>query len=102
MIKKITTLLLALILSLPMLALAADEYTEELYELYCHACHGIKGSGAPMAFNPKEWKPYLKKGISKSLNNAITGIGNMPAMGTCSECGISEMRELIEYMSRKE
>lgn len=100
MIKTITAICMLIALAWP--ALAADEYTEELYELYCQSCHGVKGSGAPLAFTPKEWRPYLRKGPKRVLNNAIKGVGNMPAMGTCSECGPSELQDLIDYMSHKE
>lgn len=100
MIKILTSLCLLTVFAFP--ATASDDYTEELYELYCHSCHGVKGSGAPLAFNQSEWKPYLKKGINKLIDNAISGIGNMPAMGTCSECGPEELQDLIEFMSKKE
>lgn len=100
MIKTITAFCMLIAFAWP--TLAADEYTEELFELYCHSCHGVKGSGAPQAFTPKDWKPYLKKGTQQALNNAINGIGNMPAMGTCAECGPDELLNLIEYMSHKE
>src|SRR5690606_25347206 len=73
MIKILTSLCLLTVFAFP--ATASDDYTEELYELYCHSCHGVKGSGAPLAFNRSEWKPYLKKGINKLIDNAISGIG---------------------------
>lgn len=97
--KKTITILL--FLSVIPFANAADPYTEELYELYCISCHGVKGSGAPLAFS-KEWKPYIKKGINTLVNNSISGIGNMPAMGTCSECGPEELEDIIKYMSQLE
>lgn len=96
--KKITLLLFAL----TSISLAqADDYTVELYNLYCKACHGVKGSGAPLAFS-SEWKPYLKLGTDTLVNNAITGIRNMPAMGTCSECEVEDLEDLITYMSQEE
>lgn len=100
MIKTLTSLSLLIFLALP--AYAVDDYTEELYGLYCQSCHGVNGSGAPQAFNAKDWKPFLKKGNKKLLKNAISGIGNMPAMGTCSECGPEELQDLINYMSQQE
>ncbi|GEM_PF-2630345 len=97
--KKIITILL--FLSVIPFANSADPYIEELYGLYCTSCHGVKGSGAPMAFT-NDWKPYLRKGMNTLVNNSITGTGNMPAMGTCSECGPEELEELIQYMSQSE
>ncbi|MEN9465907.1 MAG: hypothetical protein RL217_2088 [Pseudomonadota bacterium] len=80
---------------------ATDPYTEELYGLYCKSCHGVKGSGAPQAFS-KDWNSYLKLGMETLVHNAINGIRNMPAMGTCTECGPDELKDLISYMSTQE
>lgn len=99
MIKIISTLLLA---GVACAASATDDYTKELYGLYCKACHGVQGSGAPQAFTDKDWKPYLKLGMDKLVNNAINGIRNMPAMGTCSECDAQDLQDIIEYMSQQE
>lgn len=98
--KTLTACLLALCLPHSIAAIAADDYTIELYELYCQACHGVKGSGAPQAFNSKEWDSYLKKGIDAAVNNSIKGINNMPPMGTCAECGPTELKDIILHMSR--
>ena len=99
MIKRFSCCLL-IFAALPVLA--DNAYTEELFQLYCHSCHGIQGSGAPLAFSSKEWRPYLRKGSERMLNNTITGVGNMPALGTCQECGPEELRNLIQYMSQTE
>lgn len=98
MIKILSTFVL---LTLCSSVYASDPYTEELYGLYCQSCHGVKGSGAPQAFS-NDWQPYLKLGIDTLVNNAIRGIRNMPAMGTCSECGPTELEDLIHYMSQQE
>lgn len=95
--KILTPLLLAALLPT---AHATDDYTRELFELYCQACHGVAGSGAPRAFT-REWQPYLKQGMDTLVRNAIGGIRNMPAMGTCNECGPQELEDLIRYMSQE-
>lgn len=77
-----------------------DEYTVELYELYCTACHAVAASGAPQAFT-SDWQDYLDKGMDTLVNNAITGIGNMPAMGTCGECAAEDLEDLIRYMAQE-
>ena len=81
-------------------AMAADEYIKELYEINCKVCHGAKSSDAPLAFEPKEWaKRIKKKGVAGLVETSITGIGNMPPLGTCFECGPEELEELINYMA---
>lgn len=77
----------------------ASDRTEELYEIYCSSCHGVKNAEAPEAFNESVWKKRLAKGTDIVVANAIKGIGNMPPQGTCFECAPADVRNLIRYMS---
>ncbi len=88
-----------LILSATVSASAADEYTVELYDTYCKACHRIAGAGAPVAFNKEDWDQRMKKGVETLVNNAVNGIGNMPAQGLCQECSYEDFEDLVTYMS---
>ena len=92
--------LLLLLCTLSPLSQATDDYTVELYDLYCTTCHAVEASGAPQAFTD-EWQERLDKGMENLVNNAITGIGNMPAMGTCVECSAEDMEDLIRYMAEE-
>ncbi len=78
-----------------------DPYTLDLYTTYCKACHTVKATGAPQAFVPKDWQERLQKGNAAVINNAIIGIGNMPAQGGCQECSYEDYEALIELMSSK-
>ena len=80
------------------MTLATDDYTIELYDLYCTACHAVDASGAPQAFTD-EWEDVLDKGMTETVNNAIAGVGNMPAMGTCNECTPEDIEALVRYMA---
>lgn len=80
---------------------AADDYTVELYDLYCTACHAVSASDAPQAFTD-EWEERLDKGIDTLVNNSIDGIGNMPAMGTCTECTAEDIEDIIRYMAKEQ
>ncbi|ASP40680.1 cytochrome c5 family protein [Bacterioplanes sanyensis] len=82
-------------------ASAVDDYTVELYEIYCTACHGVGLSGAPLAFSD-EWQDRLDKGMDVLISHTINGIGNMPAMGTCGECNEDDLRDLIQYMAKEQ
>ncbi len=94
----------ALALSLVMSSVAsgepADEYVVELYETYCLACHSIEGTGAPRAFNTEQWSALSQQKGDQMVNNAITGVGNMPAQGGCMECAYEDFEDLIDYMSK--
>lgn len=85
--------------SLSFPSMAIDEYTKELYENYCQACHIVQNGIAPKAFDVKAWEPRLKKGLVALVDNAITGKGNMPAQGGCQECTYEDFEDLIKYMS---
>lgn len=81
--------------------LATDDYTQELYDIYCTACHAVSASGAPQAFTG-EWEDRLDKGIDTLVTHAINGIGNMPPMGTCAECSEDDMKNIILYMAQEQ
>ena len=80
------------------LAEPADEYIVELYQIYCQACHAQQGTGAPTAFDASQWT----QGTDQLVNNAIKGVGNMPALGGCMECAYQDFEDLINYMSQAE
>lgn len=98
MIKKLSTGLLLFMVSS---ANATDDYSKELYEIYCTACHAVAASGAPQAFT-SEWDKLVNKGFNTLVNNAINGIGNMPPMGTCTECSAEDLEDIIRYMAQEQ
>ncbi len=98
MIKKLST---GLLLITACSANATDDYSKELYDIYCTACHAVTASGAPQAFT-SEWDDLLDKGITTLVNNAINGIGNMPPMGTCTECSGEDLEDIIRYMAQEQ
>lgn len=102
MIKTLTrSLLTVAALSGSLNAAATDDYTKELFALYCTACHAVKASGAPQAFT-HEWDARMDQGIDTLVNHAINGIRNMPPMGTCSECSEEDLQNIITYMAQEE
>jgi len=90
---------LVLISSVTTTSIASDEYTVELYDTYCKACHSVAGAGVPVAFNKDDWAKRMKKGLEVVVNNAVSGIGNMPAQGLCQECTYEDFEDLVSYMS---
>lgn len=88
-----------LMLLVPVSALATDEYTIELYQTYCKACHSVAGAGVPVAFKQNDWDKVMTKGFDSVVNNAINGFGNMPAQGSCQECAYQDFEDLVTYMS---
>lgn len=77
---------------------ATDPYIVDIYRSYCQACHSVASSGAPQAFERKTWNQLLDKGLDSVINNAVSGVGNMPPLGGCNECMIEDFADLIDYM----
>ena len=74
---------------------------EAIFTLHCAACHTTGLLGAPKKGDTAAWQAKEKEagGFSKMLSNAINGIRQMPAKGTCMNCSDEELSIAIEYMS---
>ena len=74
---------------------------EAIYNDACINCHASGLLGAPKKGDAEAWAKAEKVagGFSSLLSNAINGIRNMPAKGTCMECSDDEISVAIEYMS---
>jgi cytochrome c5 len=72
---------------------------EDIYNGACTACHSIGVLGAPKTKVAADWQPRLdEKGYDTVWQNAIDGIGAMPAMGTCGDCTNDDIKAAIDYM----
>jgi len=68
------------------------------YESYCAGCHAAGSGGAPRFGDITGWDPVLKNSIDKIDYDAIHGVGNMPAKGTCISCSDTEIKQAVDYM----
>lgn len=73
---------------------------EEIYQQYCSVCHNTGAAGAPKLGDKTAWDPRIKLGIKTLYNNAIHGIGAMPAKGTCTSCTDKDIELTVDYMVR--
>lgn len=78
----------------------SDTRLAEAYERSCMACHGVNGTGAPLAGFAPHWKPRLDKGIDQLVRHASEGFNAMPAMGACNDCSADDLRALTLFMAR--
>ncbi len=69
-----------------------------LYEGYCSGCHASGAGGAPKYGDGTSWTPVMKKGMNTVYENAIKGIGGMPAKGTCVSCNDQDIKLAVDYM----
>lgn len=68
------------------------------YQLNCMACHTTGAAGAPEIGDDAAWQERMQKGMDAVMQNAINGIGAMPAMGLCMSCSHEQLREIVDYM----
>ena len=70
----------------------------DIYGSKCFVCHDTGLVNAPKMGDAADWSVRLEKGIDVIVANAINGIGNMPAKGTCSDCSDEEIASTVEHM----
>ncbi|MDQ2078386.1 cytochrome c5 family protein [Marinimicrobium sp. ABcell2] len=72
---------------------------EDIYNTSCATCHNAGVAGAPVLGDADQWNTLIQeRGMEAIYNNAINGIGGMPAMGLCTTCSEEEMRATVDYM----
>lgn len=81
--------------------LPADARLAGLYAQSCKTCHGVSGSGAPLAGDHAAWEPRYSKGLDVLLGSAVNGINGMPAGGQCFSCTADDYLALIKFMADK-
>ncbi len=69
-----------------------------IYETYCTGCHTTGAGGAPKLGSKTAWDPLIKNGLKTLYQNAIHGIGGMPAKGTCSSCTDKQIQDAVDYI----
>ncbi|MCM5705112.1 c-type cytochrome [Larsenimonas salina] len=94
-IKTVSLALGALLLA--PLALAAPE-GESVYQDNCAMCHS-GGGGAPTVGDTKTWQHLVEShGMDTLYDNAIKGVGGMPAKGGNSSLSEAQVKAAVEYM----
>jgi cytochrome c5 len=71
---------------------------QTIYDRYCAGCHNVGAGGAPKMGEASQWMSRLQQGLPNLYKNAIQGIGNMPARGTCASCSDPEIKAAVDYI----
>ncbi len=79
-------------------AAAGPSSGEDVYNKACSACHGSGVLGAPKINVADQWSPRLENGFDTVWQNAINGVGQMPAKGGCAACSDDDIKAAIEHM----
>jgi len=69
-----------------------------IYSNYCEGCHATGAAGAPKYGDAASWSARLAQGKAAIYQNAIKGIGGMPAKGTCLSCKDEDIDQAVDYM----
>ena len=70
----------------------------EVYQASCAACHAEGVAGAPKTGDKEFWGGKIAGGTDQLVQNAINGIGTMPAKGGNPNLTDDEVRAAVEYM----
>ena len=71
---------------------------EGVYQSVCQTCHTTGVLESPRIDDAAEWTRRLTAGLDTVYQNAIQGIGNMPAKGGRTDLSDQNFKKIIDYM----
>jgi len=74
---------------------------ETVYQQVCAVCHIAGVAGAPKTGDKSQWEARIVKGKKVLYQNAINGIGIMPAKGGASSLSDDEIRAAVDYLLKQ-
>lgn len=77
---------------------ASAKSGKDIYNSVCMSCHMSGAAGAPVTGVADQWTDRLAKGNDTLYNNAINGIGVMPAKGGLMSLSDEEVKLAVDYM----
>ena len=70
---------------------------EQIVVANCKVCHASGINGAPIIGNKKMWGKRMGKGREALVNNAVNGVGLMPAKGGNAELTEAQIDLAVGY-----
>ena len=71
---------------------------QQVYDVFCFACHAGGIGGAPTFGNTEQWAARVDQGMDLLMEHTINGIRTMPAKGTCMNCSDEELGAAVTYI----
>ncbi|WP_370261590.1 cytochrome c5 family protein [Limnobacter sp.] len=71
----------------------------EVYKAACAACHDAGAAGSPKFGDNGQWASRLTKGFDTLWQNAVNGIGTMPAKGGVASLDDIEVARAVAHMT---
>jgi cytochrome c5 len=74
---------------------------EEVYNMVCMSCHTSGAAGAPIIGNNQQWAERISEGKEYLYEQAIIGVGVMPAKGGVATLSDDEVKAAVDYIISK-
>ena len=74
---------------------------EEVYNAVCMSCHTSGAAGSPMIGNRQQWAERISEGKEHLYEQAINGVGIMPAKGGVATLSDDEVKAAVDYIISK-
>ena len=71
---------------------------KDIYNSVCMSCHMSGAAGAPITGKVDQWSERIAKGNDTLYDNAINGIGVMPAKGGLMSLSDDDVKLAVDYM----
>ena len=71
---------------------------KDIYNSVCMSCHMSGAAGTPITGKVDQWSERIAKGNDTLYNNAINGIGVMPAKGGLMSLSDDAVKLAVDYM----
>ena len=71
---------------------------KDIYNSVCMSCHMSGAAGAPITGKVDQWSVRIAKGNVTLYDNAINGIGVMPAKGGLMSLSDDDVKLAVDYM----
>ena len=99
--RKILIFMAVLVLALALAAAVSAKghrSGQELFDTICKGCHDTGMMDAPLIRSAEFKERLAKKGFDKLFEDAKSGIGDMPAKGSCGDCSDDELKTAIRFL----
>jgi len=74
---------------------------EEVYNAVCMSCHTSGAAGSPIIGNRQQWAERISEGKEHLYEQAINGVGVMPAKGGVPTLSDAEVKAAVDYIISK-
>lgn len=71
---------------------------EQVYNTICAACHTSGVAEAPITGNKEQWRNRISEGIEHLYEQAINGVGIMPAKGGMATLSDEEVKAAVDFI----